>query len=163
LPSLALPMTAQLTLVSAVLFTPSSAPPIGTAMTVSTTSTLSDNPLISFLVSGVGSTSASTLNECLKTCDNTPGCVDVSWVIGTPGTCYMKGSIGPIRENSNIYGGRQISGCTKAPTLKLHRKRVVREPKLNKRLLPVGPDFTFLQSTVFVARTSTTTQTVATV
>jgi hypothetical protein len=113
-----------------------------------------------------------SLNECLKTCDDTPGCIDVSWVIGTPGPCYMKGTIGDIRVNSNIYGGRQLSGCKSSSMLKLHRKRVVHETRvvqetrlkgpLKKRGLPLGPDSIYLPQTSTVVSTSTTTATVAT-
>jgi hypothetical protein len=78
----------------------------------------------------------------------------------------MKGSIGDIRMNSNIWGGRQISGCT-APSskLKLHRKRVVHEKKANspmKKRAAVGPDFTYVGSVAAVTRTSTTVVTTST-
>lgn len=105
-----------------------------------------------------------TLNECLRFCDNTPGCVDVSYVVGTPGPCYMKGSIGDIRENSNIWGGRLISGCT-ASSRKLHRKRVVHDKKaksLMKKRAAVGPDFTYVGSAAVVKHTSTMVVTVST-
>jgi hypothetical protein len=105
---------------------------------------------------------ANSLESCLAACDVTPGCVDVSYVIG--GGCYMKSSIGAIRENSNIYGGRQISGCT-TRKLRLHRKRVAPvEPKkpVAKRAGYFGPDFTFTQSKVTATQTSTALATVST-
>jgi hypothetical protein len=75
----------------------------------------------------------------------------------------MKGSIGDIRENSNIWGGRQLSKCTSAGTLKLHRKRVVHGKRVNgpmmKRGLPIGPDFTYLSGQGIVKTTSTATVT----
>jgi hypothetical protein len=104
---------------------------------------------------------------CLATCDLTAGCVSVSYVMGTPGSssaCYMKGSVGAIRANSNIIGGRQISGCT-VRKLKLHRKRVAPvEPKkhLAKRAGYYGPDFTFTQAHVTATRTAIALATVST-
>jgi hypothetical protein len=79
----------------------------------------------------------------------------------------MKSSIAAIRPNSNIYGGRQVSGCTSSGSLKLHRKRVVHENlaklvTLQKRGLPIGPDFTYITSTSTVLSTSTITAAVAT-
>ncbi|CAN9311043.1 unnamed protein product [Alternaria alternata] len=93
---------------------------------------------------------------------STTGCVNVSWVIGNPGACYMKGSIGAIRNNSNIIGGRKLSGCV---ALKLHRKRVaVAAPKqkLAKRAGFYGPDFTFTQDRVVATATGTVRTTVTT-
>jgi hypothetical protein len=117
------------------------------------------------LVPGVTSPNVNTLNECLRACDNTPGCVDVSYVVGTPGPCYMKGSIGDVRMNSNIWGGRQISGCTASSSkLKLHRKRVVHNKKANppmEKRLVIGPDFTYT-SVAAVVRTSITVVTTST-
>jgi hypothetical protein len=124
------------------------------------------------IVDGVPVPYTNNLNECLKACDDTPGCVDVSWVIGSPGPCYLKGTIGDVRINSNIYGGRQISGCVSSGKLKLHRKRVVHgkhivqetrsKGPLNKRGLPIGPDSTYIAQTSTVVSTSTTTATVST-
>jgi hypothetical protein len=78
----------------------------------------------------------------------------------------MKGSIGDIRVNSNIWGGRQLSKCTSPGKLKLHRKRAVHEKRvkapLEKRGLPLGPDFTFLFNIHTVTRTSTAVATVGT-
>jgi hypothetical protein len=111
-----------------------------------------------------GLTYTNNLEACLAACDITPGCVDVSWVIGTPGACYMKGSAGAVRQNSNIYGGRQVSGCTSSK-LKLHRKRVAPvQPKkpLGKRAGYFGPDFTFTQPHVTATQTSTAFATVLT-
>jgi hypothetical protein len=124
------------------------------------------------IVDGVPVPYTNSLNECLKACDDTPGCVDVSWVIGSPGPCYLKGTIGDVRINANIYGGRQISGCVSSAKLKLHRKRVVHEKHivqetrsngpLYKRGLPIGPDSTYIAQTSTVVSTSTTTATVGT-
>ncbi|KAI4947330.1 hypothetical protein J4E91_006682 [Alternaria rosae] len=94
-----------------------------------------------------------TYEQCLQACDNTTGCVNVSWVIGKPGACYMKGSIGDVRTNSNIIGGRKLSGCS---NFKLHRKHVV------KRAGFYGPDSTFTQAQVTATSTATSRTTVTT-
>ena len=105
-----------------------------------------------------------TLADCINDCSNTPGCVDVSWVVG--GACYKKHTAGAIRENDNIWGARQISGCsasaTSTPMRTLHRKRAVRpdldrKPKapllnlqklgLGKRGIAYGPDVTYVPRT----------------
>jgi hypothetical protein len=104
-----------------------------------------------------------TYEQCLQACDTTTDCVNVSWVIGKPGACYMKGSIGDVRVNSNIIGGRKLSGCS---TLKLHRKRVAvaapKEEKLAKRAGFFGPDFTYTQDLVTATSTTTVKTTVST-
>jgi hypothetical protein len=75
----------------------------------------------------------------------------------------MKSKAGDIVPNSNIWGGRQVSGCVTAThKLKLHRKRVVRKEQksaspIQKRGIPYGPDFTYYQGQ---AQTTTTTSTV---
>jgi hypothetical protein len=149
-----------------------SAPPIVMATTVSNLYQHREDPQLTHLTVENGLAFTKSLNECLAVCDVTAGCVDVSWVVGSPGPCYMKGSIGAIRENSNIFGGRQISGCTTSKTvrrtarpLKLHRKRVApAEPKkpLGKRTGFFGPDFTFTQSYVTATVVSTAVTTVST-
>jgi hypothetical protein len=108
-----------------------------------------------------------TLGECLKACDDTPGCVDVSYVAGTPGPCYMKGSIGDVRINSNIWGGRKLSECTSSSKFKLHRKRVMHNQgsaaPIQKRGIPYGPDFIYYPPPpVTETQTSTTVITTGT-
>lgn len=123
-----------------------------------------------------GFSSQSSLAACIEDCDNTAGCVDVSWVIS--GACYKKGSIAAVRNNENIWGARQISGCTSSSSpskLKLHRKRVVRSDADVKGQAPVlksnnvgkraggiayGPDETYITTTDTVSRTATVTSTV---
>lgn len=105
-----------------------------------------------------------TFKDCIKACDNNPGCIDVSWVneYGRS-SCYMKGSIGPIRKNSNIWGARQITACTKPYQLKLHRKRVVRPERPNnvqKRGLAIGPDYTHIATITAVTVIPTSVVTV---
>jgi hypothetical protein len=84
----------------------------------------------------------------------------------------MKHGVAPVVTNSNIWGGRQISGCTTSTTrLKLHRKRVVKKHQkreqgsggLFKRGIPYGPDSTYFQGQAqTTTSTSTITQTLAT-
>jgi hypothetical protein len=95
----------------------------------------------------------------------------VSYVFGSPGSCYKKSSIAEIRQNSNIWGARQVSGCSSSTNVKrkLHRKqmkRVVRRensteqanPDLQKRAF-YGPDVTWIAYTSTVTSTFTTTKT----
>jgi hypothetical protein len=122
----------------------------------------------------VGNSYTNSLKECLESCDKTPGCVDVSFVNGQPGPCYKKNAVGAIVPNSNVWGGRQMSGCiASVAKLKLHRKRVVKtdqktdqKPGVNrfmKRGLALGPDFTFFQGQAqTTTTTSVITQTLAT-
>jgi hypothetical protein len=148
-----------------VLYTLLSAPPIALAMTVSNLYSHVKGQRLTPLIVENGIAQTNTLNACLAICDITAGCVDVSWVVGTPGTCYMKGSIGAIRENTNIFGGRLISPCTNTRKLKLHRKRVAPiQPKkpLGKRAGFFGPDFTFTQPHVTATITATAFATVST-
>ncbi|KAF1965445.1 hypothetical protein BU23DRAFT_25044 [Bimuria novae-zelandiae CBS 107.79] len=114
----------------------------------------------------------SSLADCINDCDKTAGCVDVSWIV--TGSCYKKGSIAPIRKNQDIFGARQISGCTNSPKLKLHRKRVVRNElpkapleklekkfsKLQKRGIAYGPDVTWTTGTATVTSMDTSLSTV---
>lgn len=84
---------------------------------------------------------ADSWERCVQACDMTVGCVDVSWVSEIHGACYMKSSIGEIHKNSNIQGGRKISGCSK---VKLHRKRVVSVEPRQQRHVFKGPDYTIV-------------------
>lgn len=118
----------------------------------------------------------SSLAACIEDCDNTTGCVDVSWVIN--GLCYKKGTIDDIRQNANIWGARQIAGCSQSSSLsklKLHRKRVARnEPDFKGKVPTIklhhfdmrqnglngtaaGPDETYTTSTTTVTQTDTVT------
>jgi molybdopterin-guanine dinucleotide biosynthesis protein A len=69
----------------------------------------------------------------------------------------MKSSAGALRVNSNIWGGRQIGGCTFPTTkLKLHRKRVVHKAKrddtpISERGFAYGPDTTYYAPTPITA------------
>lgn len=153
----------------------SSAALTASAMTVSSpVHRYNAHKLILYLVEN-GLVYTDTYEQCLQACDNTTGCVNVSWVIGKPGACYMKGSIGDVRVNSNIIGGRKLSGCS---TFKLHRKRVAfaapkvklnkraavddSKAKLEKRAGFFGPDFTFTQAQVTATSTATARTTVTT-
>jgi hypothetical protein len=73
--------------------------------------------------------------------------------------CYYKGGLGDANQNANVWGARQISGCS-APQLKLklHRKRVspFRRSKAKRQNLYVGPDYTYTRGTATATSTSTT-------
>ncbi len=57
------------------------------------------------------------LDTCMALCSSNSACVDVSWVPGLPeGPCYIKSSLGAAEQNSNVWGARQISGCTTTTT-----------------------------------------------
>ncbi|RMZ69620.1 carbohydrate-binding wsc [Pyrenophora seminiperda CCB06] len=100
-----------------------------------------------------------TWEQCVQACDKTSGCVNVSWVSGVRGACYMKSSVSDIHKNSNIQGGRKISGCSK---LKLHRKRVAAFAPIQRHQF-LGPDHTLVPdvsiTTVFLTRRPTITKT----
>lgn len=86
----------------------------------------------------------------------------MSWVVGSPGTCYKKSAIADIRRNDNIFGARQLTGCTASGNIKLHRKRVVRastesEKNLQKRSGFYGPDYTYTQESSTVTKTAVST------
>ncbi|OCK98434.1 laccase-like multicopper oxidase [Cenococcum geophilum 1.58] len=55
------------------------------------------------------------VEACAASCAATPGCVDVSWVAGTPqGPCYLKKSVGKAVSVSNVHGAILIANCTTA-------------------------------------------------
>lgn len=114
----------------------------------------------------------------MNACDSVSGCVVVSWVYGTPGSCYFKGAANAPSYNDHVWGARQLLPCastaaSSAPPsyatakLKLHRKRVVRSPfaKLDKKTSAAktynGPDYTFgpLSSGAKATKTATKTAT----
>ena len=108
-----------------------------------------------------GTSYTNTLDDCIADCDNTDGCIDVSYIPGSPGPCYKKSSIAEIRQNDNIFGARQLTQCTASTKIKLHRKRVVRNPTAPKKIQKrgvYGPDFTYTQG--YTTTTQTTTSTV---
>ncbi|KAF3032155.1 hypothetical protein E8E12_000781 [Didymella heteroderae] len=107
-----------------------------------------------------GTSYVNSLDECIADCDSTDGCVDVSYVPESPGPCYKKSSVAQIRQNDNIYGALQLTGC-KNTKLKIHRKRVIRslttpEKMIQKRGV-YGPDYTYTQGTTTVTQTTTST------
>ncbi|KAH7121044.1 hypothetical protein B0J11DRAFT_404557, partial [Dendryphion nanum] len=53
---------------------------------------------------------AYTLEDCINICDQTAGCVDVSWARGSPGACYLKNAQNSPSYN-NIWGARQTRAC----------------------------------------------------
>lgn len=108
-----------------------------------------------------GTSYADTLNECIADCDNTSGCVDVSYIPGSPGPCYKKSSVAEIRQNDNVFGALQLTSCDSTIKLKLHRKRVVRAPVISKKIIQkrgvYGPDYTYTQGVTTITQTTTST------
>ncbi|EMC92447.1 hypothetical protein BAUCODRAFT_27727 [Baudoinia panamericana UAMH 10762] len=49
-----------------------------------------------------------TYNACLDQCAARGSCVDVSYVPGSPGPCYMKNGVNPPQSNSAVIGGRAV-------------------------------------------------------
>ncbi|KAJ4374884.1 hypothetical protein N0V83_001962 [Neocucurbitaria cava] len=111
-----------------------------------------------------GPISKATHTKCIKACDNTPGCVDVSFV--HPDQCHLKETVGFHQQSEKGLSARQVTGCNKKPKLKLHRKRVA--PNIRNMLKrgprPGQPDFTFVSSIYAGTATEvvTSTETVTT-
>jgi len=101
--------------------------------------------------------------QCIQICDNTPGCVDVSYIEGTPGPCFLKGSVGPNIPAERVLGGRRIAECTFASSrIKLHRKRVVLPAWLAPvPQVPQGPP-TVAPGWIFTSQNTATTTVTAT-
>lgn len=62
---------------------------------------------------------ASSLSDCINQCINTNGCVDVSFVPGSPGVCYMKNNIGAPQTNYGVWAARNwyaISTSSASPS-----------------------------------------------
>lgn len=51
-----------------------------------------------------GYVGAATLDACITTCSTTAGCVAVSWVPGSPGTCWLKTTLMSAVSNSGVWG-----------------------------------------------------------
>ncbi|KAK0939373.1 hypothetical protein LTR29_009118 [Friedmanniomyces endolithicus] len=47
-----------------------------------------------------------TLETCIDACNDNPKCVDVSWIPGNPGPCYLKQGVGTVEYKSEIWGAR---------------------------------------------------------
>jgi hypothetical protein len=158
--SIAQPLMDPPTPVAAVLHIRLSATPIAMVMTVrGSPKSIQDLFANLFAVPG-GTSYANSLDECVADCDNTDGCVDVSYNPGSPGPCYKKSSVAEIRQNDNIFGALRVTRCTNTK-LKLHRKRVVRSPTMPKKVIQkrgvYGPDFTYTQGTTTVTQRTTST------
>jgi hypothetical protein len=90
----------------------------------------------------------------MNQCDQYSGCVDVAYA-GTQ--CYYKGGLGEPRRNANVWGAKQVSGCsTPQLKLKLHRKRVSPFRRVKRAGIPVGPDTTYTRNTATATATTTT-------
>lgn len=54
-----------------------------------------------------------SLDSCIAACATTAGCVDVSWVPGSPtGPCYMKNQIVSGNNNGGVWGARSLQAST---------------------------------------------------
>ena len=62
-------------------------------------------------ISIVGSKEAYTLDDCINLCDQTSGCIDVSYARGNPGACYLKNAQNQPNYN-NVWGARRTRACT---------------------------------------------------
>ncbi|KAF2804413.1 uncharacterized protein BDZ99DRAFT_575409 [Mytilinidion resinicola] len=58
----------------------------------------------------------SSLESCIATCSSTAGCIDVSYVPGTPGPCYMKSTAGEPQSNDGVWGALLVSGSSSTTT-----------------------------------------------
>ncbi|TKA62267.1 hypothetical protein B0A55_10899, partial [Friedmanniomyces simplex] len=47
-----------------------------------------------------------TLDSCIAACASNSQCVDVSWIPGNPGPCYMKQGVGSVEYKTEIWGAR---------------------------------------------------------
>jgi len=93
-----------------------------------------------------------SLQDCIAVCDTKTGCNDVSWVVGSPGPCYLKDTVQPIQQNSNIQGAKQISGCTSPAAASSAAARLM----FMKRDSPDSygpPDFTYVSSVATIHKT----------
>ena len=160
-PSTARLPTDRSTPARAVLHTRSSATLIAMVLTVRGSPTKIEGLFTNLFVVSGGTSYVNSLDQCIADCDSTNGCIDVSYSPGSPGPCYKKSSAAAIRQNDNIFGALQQTGCTNTK-LKLHRKRVVRSPLTPKKKViqkrgAYGPDFTYTQGTSTVTLTTTST------
>lgn len=99
------------------------------------------------------------------------GCVDVSWLPGTPGgelnllpqrgnttngvvACYLKSAAQQVNINSNVWGARQISGCT-VPVKPFEKRGALHAGSTAVRTIATvslrsasyaGPDYTWTSS-----------------
>ncbi|KAF2812620.1 uncharacterized protein BDZ99DRAFT_558824, partial [Mytilinidion resinicola] len=58
----------------------------------------------------------SSLESCISTCSATAGCIDVSYIPGTPGPCYMKSVVNDAQSNTAVLGAKLISSGSASPT-----------------------------------------------
>ncbi|KAK0284971.1 hypothetical protein LTR35_000308 [Friedmanniomyces endolithicus] len=47
-----------------------------------------------------------SLSTCIDACNDNPKCVDVSWIPGNPGPCYLKQGVGAVEYKTEIWGAR---------------------------------------------------------
>ncbi|EKG13908.1 hypothetical protein MPH_08907 [Macrophomina phaseolina MS6] len=56
-----------------------------------------------------------TLDNCIKTCASREDCVNVAWVPGSPGPCYLKGEdVGNSIPNNGVWGALKAKSSGRA-------------------------------------------------
>ncbi|KAF2730951.1 hypothetical protein EJ04DRAFT_584844 [Polyplosphaeria fusca] len=79
--------------------------------------------------SDLSNTLAYTLNQCIEFCEQFSRCVAVSFVAGSPGTCYIKSAANAYSTNYAVWAARKASINPAPQPAKLHRNRVVRDKR----------------------------------
>ncbi|KAF2498243.1 hypothetical protein BU16DRAFT_536302 [Lophium mytilinum] len=63
--------------------------------------------------SDIGIAWVSDFPSCIESCEETDGCVDVSYRFGSPGPCYMKNSYEQVvRTDSGVWGAYRLDETT---------------------------------------------------
>ncbi|KAK3111869.1 hypothetical protein LTR53_012441 [Teratosphaeriaceae sp. CCFEE 6253] len=57
----------------------------------------------------IGLVYTSTLDQCIAACAGNAECVDVSWIPGKSGSCYLKNGVGQAYANKGIWAARATS------------------------------------------------------
>ncbi|KAK3069455.1 hypothetical protein LTR53_012187 [Teratosphaeriaceae sp. CCFEE 6253] len=57
----------------------------------------------------IGLVYTSTLDQCIAACAGNAECVDVSWIPGKSGSCYLKNGVGQAYANKGIWAARAAS------------------------------------------------------
>ncbi|GME38091.1 hypothetical protein GTA08_BOTSDO10064 [Neofusicoccum parvum] len=67
-------------------------------------STFTVECFIDHLAGDIGMSYQSSLDSCIDSCASTEGCVDIAWIPGSPGPCYLKGEVGTKISNQGVWG-----------------------------------------------------------
>lgn len=60
----------------------------------------------------IGMTYKSTLDSCIEACASRGDCVDIAWLPGSPGPCYLKGEVGARLSNQGVWGAIKATSST---------------------------------------------------